>query len=75
MAATDVFAAFHAGTSYSFLPEFEIGVLDVENTSKELVVSEKQVGEPLAVITSGLTSNTASFQHDFSRATHPFLLR
>lgn len=41
--ATDVFAAFHAGTSYSFLPEFEIGVLDVENTSKELVVSEKQL--------------------------------
>jgi len=40
--ATDVFAAFHAGTSFSFLKEFEIGTLDVENTSKELVVTEKQ---------------------------------
>lgn len=42
--ATDVFAAFHAGSSTQFLKEFEIGEIDYPGThKKESVPSDKQV--------------------------------
>ena len=42
--ATDVFAAFHAGSSAQFLKEFEIGEMDYAGTSdRKLVPDEKQV--------------------------------
>ncbi len=42
--ATDVFAAFHAGSSTQFLKQFEIGNIDYQGTQKkEFVPSDKQV--------------------------------
>lgn len=42
--ATDVYAAFHAGSTAQFLKEFEIGEVDCEGTTdKGMVPSDKQV--------------------------------
>ena len=40
-----MFAAFHAGTSYQYLKEFEIGEIDLDNSSSALRPTEKQVRE------------------------------
>mmetsp|Transcript_31813 Transcript_31813/g.75599 ORF Transcript_31813/g.75599 Transcript_31813/m.75599 type:complete len:502 (+) Transcript_31813:51-1556(+) len=40
--ATDVFAAFHAGASTTWLKEFEIGEVDYAGTSEALAPSSKQ---------------------------------
>ena len=52
--ATDVFNAFHAGTSTSYLKDFEIGVIDRESSSPALQPTAKQVKSPWQTLNSRL---------------------
>ena len=64
VAATDVFSAFHAGSSYQFLKEFEIGEIDYENSSESLRPSAKQVFSFLVLHTERLVDRRGQVEFE-----------